>query len=265
MKNELKDIFTSMPTIDGDVAAQFIGLLELPDDQFDQIYPIFRSEIAKVYEGEEFQKNLLNQLKITPIEDVEEEEQVVRDFLNEIYKDDSLSDNKKEMISIMFNSTLEIFERLVKTGRQSVKVKVVKLEPDAILPQYAHPTDAGADVYAIETITIEPHATNIVKTGIAMAIPAGYEVQIRPRSGLSISTNLRIPNAPGTIDTDYRGEIGVPMSNIGDTPITIEKGSKVAQMLIAPTPMINWDEVATVEELGETARGAGGFGSTDKS
>ena len=107
-------------------------------------------------------------------------------------------------------------------------------------------------------------SAKIVKTGIAVAIPAGYEIQIRPRSGLSLKSKLRIANAPGTIDTEYRGEIGIIMTNTGDVPYVIDKGMKIAQMVIAPTPMIKWNEVTTVEELGTTDRGADGFGSTDK-
>lgn len=264
MKNEIKDLFQSMPGVSDDVMTQFIELLELPDEQFDVVYPIFKGQIANVYEGEEFQKNMLNQMKFYPIDDIMSEKEVVTKFLDEIYADNTLSTNKKELLGTMFNSSLAVFEELVASGRQSVKVKITKLNPDAIIPEYAHPTDAGADISAIEETTINAGETKLVKTGIAVAIPAGYEIQIRPRSGLSIKTGLRIPNTPGTIDTEYRGEICVPIWNTGETTYTIEKGMKIAQMLIAPTPMIKWDEVETIEELGITNRGANGFGSTDK-
>lgn len=264
MKNEIKELFTSMPNMDSSAAEQFIQLLELPDEQFDAVYPMFKENISKIYEGEEFQKKLLDQMAIAPVNDVETEKKVIEDFLQEIYADDSLSDNKKELMTLMFKSTLEVFERLVLSGRQSVTVGITKLSPDAIIPKYAHVTDAGCDVCAVEETTIEPGVTTIVKTGIAVAIPAGYEIQVRPRSGLSLKSGLRVANAPGTIDTEYRGEIGVIMTNTGSEPCTIEKGTKIAQLVLAAAPMIHWDEVATVEELGKTERGADGYGSTDK-
>ena len=137
-----------------------------------------------------------------------------------------------------------------------------KITEDAVLPTYAHDTDAGADIYAVEDYKLAPHSTTIVKTGLKIAIPAGYEIQIRPRSGLSLKTNLRIANAPGTIDAEYRGEVGVIVENTGNLTATISKGDKIAQMVVMPVPMIKWEEV---DELSQTSRGEGGYGSTDKS
>ena len=264
MKNELKETFSAMPGLDKDTGSQFIELLELPDEQFDAVYPMFKESINKTYKTREFQEKMLQQMELMPIDDVEEERKVIESFVNEILADDTLSDNKKELLSMMFYSVLEVFEELIKNGRTSIEVGIVKLNPEAIIPEYAHTTDAGADVCAVEETKIEPGETKIVKTGIAVAIPAGYEIQVRPRSGLSLKSGLRIANAPGTIDTEYRGEIGVIMTNTKDIPYVIEKGMKIAQLVIAPVPMIKWREVATIEQLGTTSRGAGGFGSTDK-
>lgn len=264
MKNEVKDLFRSMPTVDQDTAEQFIELLELPDEEFDVVYPIFKEQIMKTYKSQDFQQKMLSQMEIMPIDDIEGEKAAVQEFVNEITDDESLSANKKELIAQMFSAVLDVFEELVNSGRPSVQVGIVKLNPDAIIPEYAHSTDAGCDVAAVEETKIEPGETKVVKTGIAVAIPAGYEIQIRPRSGLSLKSKLRVANAPGTIDTEYRGEVGVIMTNTGDIPYVIDKGMKIAQMLIAPTPKIKWNEVATVEELGTTNRGADGFGSTDK-
>lgn len=162
----------------------------------------------------------------------------------------------------MLDAVLSVYETLLTSGRKNIKVKITKLNPDAIIPEYAHPTDAGCDVCAIEETKIEAGETKIVKTGLAIAVPAGYEVQVRPRSGLSLKSPLRIANAPGTIDADYRGEVGIIVTNTGDIPYVVDKGMKIAQFLIAPTPMIQWVSVNSVEELGSTNRGAGGFGST---
>lgn len=263
MRNDMKDIFNAVPGGD-ETVEQFLALLELPDEQFDTIYPMFKEQIKKAYSTQEFQQQMLTQLQLTPIDDVEEEKRAIKEFVNEITDDDTFSANKKDLIQTMFYSVLEVFEQLALYQRTMVGVDIYKLNPDAIIPEYAHNTDAGADIFAVEEVIINPNETKIVKTGIALAIPAGYEIQIRPRSGLSAKTGLRIPNAPGTIDSDYRGEVGVIMQNTGDTPYTVEKGAKIAQMLIAPTPMIRWKEVNSLEELGTTSRGAGGFGSTDK-
>lgn len=264
MKTEIKELFKSVPAMDTDTAETFIELMELEDAEFDAVYPSFKEWLMKTYNSMEFQQKMLSQMSLYSQLDVEEERKAIKEFVEIITEDDSLSANKKELITTMFDKVLEIFEQVAKSGRASVEVGIVKLNPDAIIPQYAHPTDAGADVCAVEETKLEPGETKIVKTGIAVAIPAGYEIQVRPRSGLSLKSGLRIANAPGTIDTEYRGEIGIIMTNTNDIPYVIDKGMKIAQLVIAPTPMIKWNEVATVEELGTTSRGADGFGSTDK-
>ena len=124
----------------------------------------------------------------------------------------------------------------------------------------ANPTDAGADISAVEDTTIEPNETKIVKTGIAVSMPRGYMIQVYPRSGLSAKTGLRIANSPGTIDASYNKEIGVIITNTAATPYTIEKGTRIAQLVIMPVPMIKWK---VVEELEDSGRG--GFGSTGTS
>ena len=262
---KIDELFAGVPNKDGlDVFMQFV---EMPDEQFDAVWPTFKTSFKEMLSSEKFQREQREGLamipNITP-QALAEEKEYYETIIHDIAQEPDLSDNKKEFFKILFYSLAEIHEQLIVSGRTQIKVKITKLNPDAIIPTYAHPTDAGADVAAVEETKIEPGETKIVKAGIAVAIPAGYEIQIRPRSGLSVKTKLRIPNAPGTIDTEYRGEIGVPICNTGDVPYVIEKGMKVAQMLIAPTPMIKWNEVATVEELGATSRGEGGFGSTDK-
>jgi dUTP pyrophosphatase len=157
---------------------------------------------------------------------------------------------------------MDITFDLAQNPRERIGVKIQLINEDAKLPEYAHDSDAGADIFAVEETVIPPHQTAIIKTGIKVAIPAGYEIQIRPRSGLSFKTPLRIANAPGTIDANYRGEVGVIMTNTGNLTQTIAKHDKIAQMVIAPVPMITWE---TVDSLDETDRGEGGFGSTDKS
>lgn len=132
------------------------------------------------------------------------------------------------------------------------------------VPEYAKTGDAGMDIRASETVCVYPGETKVIKTGLYVAIPTGYELQVRPRSGMSAKTNIRVANAPGTIDSNYRGEIGVIVDNIGNDEYYINQGDRIAQLVLSRVPTIRWQAVENVEALGETNRGAGGFGSTGK-
>ncbi len=127
------------------------------------------------------------------------------------------------------------------------------------LPHYATAGSAGMDVLAAENVTLAPGARHAVATGFALAIPQGYEIQVRPRSGLALKHGLSVPNAPGTIDADYRGEVKIILINHGAEPFAIRRGERIAQLVLAPVVQAAWVEVA---ELDDTARGDGGFGST---
>jgi dUTP pyrophosphatase len=144
---------------------------------------------------------------------------------------------------------------------ESVMVQVKRL-PNGVgleLPRYATEGAAGMDVVSAETVSIAPGARHPVATGLALAIPQGYEIQVRPRSGLALKHGVTVPNTPGTIDSDYRGELKVIMINHGAEPFAIARGDRVAQLVLAPVTQAAWDEV---DELDETDRGEGGFGST---
>ena len=142
-----------------------------------------------------------------------------------------------------------------------VKVGVKRLPHGEGLPLPAYATDgaAGMDVVSAEEVTIAPGARHAVATGLAMAIPRGFEIQVRPRSGLALKHGITVPNTPGTIDSDYRGELKVILINFGQEPFAIARGDRVAQLVLAPVVQAAWDEVA---ELDATTRGEGGFGST---
>ena len=127
------------------------------------------------------------------------------------------------------------------------------------LPAYATEGAAGMDIVSAEDVTLAPGARHAVATGLSVAIPAGYEIQVRPRSGLALKHGISIPNTPGTIDSDYRGELKVILINHGAEPFAIARGDRVAQLVLAPVTQAAWNEVA---DLDETERGAGGFGST---
>ena len=134
-----------------------------------------------------------------------------------------------------------------------------KVHPDAVLPAYAHPSDAGMDVRSVEDLTIAPGKRALVHTGLVMLLPPMYEAQVRPRSGLALKSGVTVLNTPGTIDSGYRGEVGVILANLGDADFQVKKGDKVAQIVIAP---VTQPEIVETTEVDETDRGSGGFGST---
>jgi dUTP pyrophosphatase len=138
-------------------------------------------------------------------------------------------------------------------------VKVQPLHPEAKLPKYAYPGDSGFDLASTEKMTLLPGETHLVPTGLAFAIPEGFELQIRPRSGLSLKTNIRIPNSPGTVDSGFRTEVKVIIQNVGNTPLEIDAGMRIAQGIICPVihPTIEY-----VYKLDKTERGLKGFGSS---
>ena len=142
-----------------------------------------------------------------------------------------------------------------------MKVQVLPHGEGLDLPSYATPGSAGMDLRAavMESKVLDPMERWAVPTGLRVAIPSGWEGQIRPRSGLAYRHGLSIPNAPGTIDSDYRGELKVLLINLGPEPIVIERGMRIGQMLITPAPQV---EIVCVADLDDTERGAGGFGST---
>lgn len=140
-----------------------------------------------------------------------------------------------------------------------VRVKRLPHGEGLDLPVYATSGAAGMDVLAAEDVTLAPGGRHAVATGLAMAIPDGYEIQVRPRSGLALKHGISLPNTPGTIDSDYRGELKVIMINLGQDAFVIRRGDRIAQLVLAPVVRAAWEEVV---DLDETARGEGGFGST---
>ncbi len=146
-----------------------------------------------------------------------------------------------------------------------VRVDVVRLEHgrDLSLPAYATADSAGMDLLSAEAedVTIDPGKRAMLATGIAIQLPGGFEAQVRPRSGLAAKHGITVLNSPGTIDADYRGEIKVILVNLGDQPVTLARGERIAQMVVAPVTRISLNEVKT---LNNSARGTGGFGSTGR-
>jgi dUTP pyrophosphatase len=141
-----------------------------------------------------------------------------------------------------------------------MQIRIKKLHDDAILPSYAHgpEEDAGLDLRALERTVLSPGVAQAVSTGIAIQLPPGHEAQVRPRSGLALKHSITVNF--GTIDPGYRGEIRVVMFNLGRADYAVEKGDRIAQLIVSPYEAVQWEE----GELGDTARGAGGFGSSGR-
>ena len=143
-----------------------------------------------------------------------------------------------------------------------IKVKIINHSPYPC-PAYATPLSAGVDLKANldQPVVLQPLDRALIPTGLFIALPAGYEAQVRPRSGLALKHGITVLNSPGTVDADYRGELKCILVNLSDEPFTIEPGERIAQMVVARHEQVEWEQV---EELDDTQRGAGGFGSTGK-
>jgi dUTP pyrophosphatase len=143
-----------------------------------------------------------------------------------------------------------------------MRIRIKKLHPDAHLPMYAHGPleDAGMDVRCLDGAVLEPQVPLCLPTGLALEIPGGYEVQIRPRSGLALKHAITLPNSPATIDPGYRGELKIILLNLGKTTYEVKAGDRIAQMVVARYEAVEWEE----SDLAESVRGAGGFGSSGR-
>lgn len=146
---------------------------------------------------------------------------------------------------------------------QTLRIEITRLAHGVgvELPTYQTAHAAGMDLHAAvgEPVTLDPGGIALIPCGFAMALPVGYEAQVRPRSGLAVKHGISMPNAPGTIDADYRGEVQVPLINLGPAAFTVERHMRIAQMIVAPVTRAAWVEI---EQLSDTARGGGGFGHT---
>jgi dUTP pyrophosphatase len=142
---------------------------------------------------------------------------------------------------------------------ERISVKVQKVSADAVMPYYEHEGDSGVDLFSVEDKLLKPGERALVSTGIRIALPPGYEAQVRPKSGLAIKSGITVLNTPGTVDAGYRGDVCVIMINHSDSDFKVEKGKKIAQMVFQKVESAAFEEV---NSLDETSRGEGGFGST---
>ncbi|MGN8443803.1 dUTP diphosphatase [Helicobacter pylori] len=140
-----------------------------------------------------------------------------------------------------------------------MKIKIQKIHPNALIPEYQTEGSSGFDLHAVEEVTIKPHGVGLVKIGICLSLEAGYELQVRTRSGLALNHQVMVLNSPGTVDNDYRGEIKVILANLSDKDFKVQVGDRIAQGVVQKTYKAEFIEC---ERLDETSRGSGGFGST---
>lgn len=230
-------------------------LFDMPDEMFKMIYPQMKEEFLKTVQNGEFEKEIFQQ----GVSDKEKQEAI--DSFKELQKEmeeEGLCQEKLDFLTVIRESMENVLNSV--GYRDTVTVAVEFCHPNAKEPTYANPDDAGCDVYAVETTHLAPGATMIVRTGLKVAVPAGWMLSVRPRSGMSAKTGIRVANAPGTIDTGYRDEVGIILHNTGNEIYTINAGDRIAQFVIEPAPMIKFKKVDSVEEIGQN-RG-GGFGHT---
>lgn len=261
-----------------------VKVLSMPDDQFELVAPLVINEYEKsVNQPNENLKMAmsLNAQGLT-IDDAKEAFVQSYEQLSTVKDSLKLTDKKMDFLRTLMNISINALMSVKGVPGRLVNIAIEKCHPDAKVPTYAHLTDAGLDVYAIEDVTIAPGETKLIPTGIKVAIPQGYELQVRPKSGRCLKTKLRIANTPGTIDAGYRDEIGVIIDNI-EPPIkeliydtenpqqitgikygasyTIGKGEKFAQLVLTAIPRAVFYDVESVATIANDGRD-GGFGSS---
>lgn len=261
------------------------AIIELPEQQFCLIAPIFLDELEKSF------NNPLDKMKLAKyaetanlrMEDIQEQYMEIIRLIDDELK--AFSRQKRDFLKQTLGITLNVMLEATAAQNKIIQVPIEFCDENAKLPTYAHPTDSGLDVYAVENIDLPPGEKVLARTGLKVALPQGYEFQVRPKSGVSLKTSVRVANAPGTVDAGYREEICVILENIepkikdieyeftDDGKIEIrsilhgktfhfDKGEKIAQLVLMQVPRANFYEVESVRAIGEDRKG--GFGSTGK-
>ena len=243
----------------------FDDFAEIPNEAFDHLEDAAEiiSLVDTIMENDDFGRVITGIAKNNP-ELFSNYKKALKDYLKDSDAGKYGTGNKKKYIDYFFKRALNDMEEISKYGGVFPKVplQVTKMYPDALLPKYQDGGDAGADIYCYEDFTLEPGERKVVKTGIKVIVPGGYQIEIRPRSGLSLNSSIRISNAPGTIDSSYRGEVGVIMENLGKESYHFTKNSRIAQMVLQKAPKIVWEEISEEEyNKFSTERGMG-FGSS---
>ena len=256
-------------------------LLTLPEEQFALVAPIFLHELEKSFNNVNDQMAMVQAMNVAGIkaEDAEKEYLAICESID-AQMADTLSAQKRSFVKQLLALTYNAVSEAEGITKRHILIPIEYCNPDAKMPTYAHLTDAGMDVYLTEDITIHPGETKLIPLGIKVALPLGYELQVRPKSGRSLKSKLRIANTPGTIDAGYRDEICIIADNIDQvikggeldeagrltsilwgSDITLEKGEKIAQLVLSEVPKAVFYEVDNVSSIENDGR-KGGFGST---
>lgn len=286
-KDQLHELTNSLQQIVGentesdDFVQTLVNLLSLPEDQFEILAPGIMQSFQQTINNPNDKITLVQSLNASgnKAEDLTSALMEVADGLEE----STLSRQKRDFLKEMMASIANAINDTEGIAKRNVPVAIELCHPDAKMPQYAHVSDSGMDVYAVEDVTIHPGETVLVPTGIKVALPVGFEIQVRPKSGRALKTKLRVANTPGTVDQGYRDEIKVILENV-EPPIqditydfdengrpiitsivhgadyTIAKGEKFCQFVLCEVPKAALYRIDNVKDLGED-RG-GGFGST---
>jgi dUTP pyrophosphatase len=256
------------------------ALLALPEEGFSLLAPVFLAELERGFRNVNDQMILVQSMNMAglKVEQVREQYEAIYEEIDK-QMSELLSAQKRDFLKQMLAMTYNTLAEADGVAKRNILIPIEFCHPDAKMPTYAHLTDSGLDVYALEDITIAPGETKLIPTGIKVALPLGYEIQVRPKSGRCLKTKLRVANTPGTVDAGYRDEIGVIIDNIEPfiksaevdengklyniefgSSYTIGKGEKFAQLVLCEVPKAIFYKVETVAGIGEDRQG--GFGST---
>ena len=257
------------------------AMLALPDEHFALLAPVFLDELERGLNNVNDRLLMVQSMNLAglTVEQMQEQYKAICDGIDVQLKD-SLSAIKRDFLKRMLGTTYNAISESEGVAKRQILIPIEYCSPDAKMPTYAHLTDAGMDIYLTEDITIRPGETKLIPTGIKVAIPYGYELQVRPKSGRSLKSKLRIANTPGTIDAGYRDEIGIIVDNIDPVirsadiddegrlyniiwgnNIMLSKGEKIAQLVLSEVPKAVFYEVENVAVIENDGR-KGGFGST---
>ena len=261
------------------VLDQLEDIINIPDDQFSVLANPLLNSIRSMLNDSNQRFAVIQEAKRSGL-DLTELIGALTTMMGEVDKTlPELSEVKRDFVKVFLGTYINVLVKGVEEYRPMVRVPIQKIDENAKIPKYSHDGDAGMDVFANEDIILAPGETKIVKTGLAVALPVGYELEVRPRSGLSSRTPLRVANSPGTIDSGYRDEIGIILTNSApkildvDTELNpksvlwggaveISKGDRIAQLVLKEVPACIFYEIDDVKQVGND-RG-GGFGSTGK-
>lgn len=283
ISDRMKEAFAIFENINPDeTLSPIVALLQIPEPEFSAFADIFLDEMNRAMTNSSESLLMAQSMNLsgTSLEDLQ---MGFQHLVIELDKEFKLSDAKKSFLSRFFMIIINAIAETQGVSKKIIRVPV-ELGEDARVPSYAKPGDAGMDIYSTEEITINPGETKLIHTGVKVAVPRGYELQVRPKSGISLNTKLRVANAPGTIDSGYRDEVCIIIENV-DPPIknitydfdengrpiitsiehgkpyTIAKYSKIAQLVLSELVVATFEKVGNISEVEGEDRG-GGFGST---